>query len=253
MLEQYLKELGLNDKEIAVYLCVMEYQKITPSRVATLTKINRTTVYSVAKELVKKGIVAEEVGADATYLVALAPSELSAITRKAKEELKTQEQLVTQSVELLSSLGQSKTYSVPKVRFIQDRNVKDFLYQQLPVWAESSLKNDPNWWGFQDHSLVELFPDWIEWHWQTLPAEIGARLLTNDAAAEHEVRSKNLSDKRQTKFLTDNTEFTGTTAVLGDYIVFIMTRERPYYIVEIHDSVMAHNMREVFKRLWEHS
>jgi hypothetical protein len=46
-------------------------------------------------------------------------------------------------------------------------------------------------------------------------------------------------------------EFTATQAVLGDYVIYAMTDEKPFYMIEIHDRVMAHNFRQVFKLLWE--
>jgi hypothetical protein len=30
-----------------------------------------------------------------------------------------------------------------------------------------------------------------------------------------------------------------------------MTRQHQFYLVEIHDAMLAHNMREVFKTLWK--
>jgi len=38
---------------------------------------------------------------------------------------------------------------------------------------------------------------------------------------------------------------------VGSYVIFIMTKQRPFYLVEIHDSVIAHNSRELFKTIWE--
>jgi predicted transcriptional regulator len=54
MLETNLKNLGLSEKEIAVYLEVLKHGRVGPTQVSKITKINRTTVYSVAKELMKK-------------------------------------------------------------------------------------------------------------------------------------------------------------------------------------------------------
>jgi hypothetical protein len=39
--------------------------------------------------------------------------------------------------------------------------------------------------------------------------------------------------------------------VLGDYVFFCVTSTKPHYCVEIHDAVMAENLREMFKGVWE--
>ena len=37
----------------------------------------------------------------------------------------------------------------------------------------------------------------------------------------------------------------------GDYIVMIFTKQRPFYLIEIHDVPMAQNMRHLFSGLWK--
>ena len=59
-------------------------------------------------------------------------------------------------------------------------------------------------------------------------------------------------ERRKIKFIdTKLHSFTANQAVLGDYIVFIMSNTKPYYMIEIHDRVMAHNLRQTFKLLWD--
>ncbi len=36
----------------------------------------------------------------------------------------------------------------------------------------------------------------------------------------------------------------------GEYVVVIVTRTHPHYLFEIHDKLLAGNLREVFGRLW---
>jgi len=45
-------------------------------------------------------------------------------------------------------------------------------------------------------------------------------------------------------------EFSATQAVIGDYVLFVTTQEHPHYLVEIHDAVMAENLRQLFKGVW---
>ena len=73
MVETLLQQLGFTANEIAVYLAVLENGKITPTDVAKRTGVNRTTVYSVAKELAKRGVMVVDLGGVNHYLVALPP------------------------------------------------------------------------------------------------------------------------------------------------------------------------------------
>lgn len=46
------------------------------------------------------------------------------------------------------------------------------------------------------------------------------------------------------------TNFTATTWICGDSQIMISTRQHPFYLVEIHDKTMAHNTKEIFRKLW---
>lgn len=43
----------------------------------------------------------------------------------------------------------------------------------------------------------------------------------------------------------------GTQWVAGDYVINIITSHKPHYLVEIKDAVMAENLREMLKGMWE--
>jgi len=250
MIDQILKKLGLNDKEIRVYLTILEYGKILPARVAQITKINRTTVYATAKELLKKGVITEDIGEKSTYYVALPPEDLNQLITKEKSKLKEKEKLIKEAILELEILPKAKTYSIPKIRFIDEIDVKDFLYKQTPIWIESMKKTNSTWWGFQDHTFVEQHQEWIDWLWKYAPQEIDLKLITNSSKIEREMTKKKIA-RRNIRFWKKDFKFTASQWIIGDYLIMIVTRQKPHYLVEIHDPVFAENMRELFRNLWE--
>ena len=60
MINDLLKQLGFGDKEILIYLTLLQHGKLTPSSLAKIVNLNRSTVYSIAKDLAAKGIIAED-------------------------------------------------------------------------------------------------------------------------------------------------------------------------------------------------
>jgi sugar-specific transcriptional regulator TrmB len=251
MLNQYLQQLGLGDKEIAVYLCVLERGKLSANDIAKLTKINRTTVYSVSKELIVKGLLHEDLGGVTRYFTAASPSELESFYQAQEAGLQKKKQILGSVITELEAMPKSQQYSVPKIRFIDEDKMNDFMFKQLPVWIESAKSGDKNWWGFQDVSLLEHFGTWIDYHWQVYPADFGTRLITNKKPAEKQLAKKIDTEQRQVKYWDKTVDFSATHAVLGDYVLFIVTNQHPFYLVETHDAVMARNLREMFKGFWE--
>lgn len=249
MLENTLNKLGLGNKEITIYKLILEHGKVAPALLSRLSKINRTTVYSVAKELKDKGLIIEDIGGRTLYYLPSREQELEKLVRAEYENLKQKEVSIKELQEIIKNSPGSKTYSVPKIRFIDEENIKDYLYDNVPKWNKSILATDPTWWGFQDHTFVEEFKDWIVWYWKNAPKEIDLKLFSNDKTIEKQMVKEKIS-RRNIRFWNGDGEFTATQWIIGSYIVMIMTVQKPYYLVEIHDSVMAHNMRNLFKQMW---
>lgn len=249
MHSELLHQLNFSDKEIKIYVAILEHGKITPAQLAKLTGINRTTVYTIAKELMKRGIISEDLGGRSSQLVAQPPKDLENLIKHEEKQLHQKRLIIEKAVSELQHVAKASKYAVPKIVFIDEDHLEDYLYKQSPKWNESILAADGTWWGFQDPTFVEHYQDWIDWYWK-LPSSsrISLKLLTTESAVEEEMKKRNLSNRAMKFWKGDG--FTGSTWINGDHLIMIVTNKRPHYLVEIHDKVLAHNMRELFKGIW---
>jgi len=247
-----LREIGLNDKEIKIYMALLKSGRMTPAALAKLSKISRPTVYNIAKSLLSKGIIAEDLGGKTLYLIPLPPESLKEIIEKPKRELEEKEKVVKKLIGELSLVTAEKKYQVPKIRFVEEDDLEDFLYQNTTKWNKEVFKIDNTWWGFQDHGFVEHYEKWIYWFWdqkEYLDQRVRTKILSNASLIEQKLEKKLPKSKRDIRFLS-GMNFTASVWVTGDYLIMISTREHPFHLVEIHDATLAHNMREVLKKLW---
>lgn len=249
MIHETLKKLGFSEKEAEIYLTILQQGKIAPADIAKLTKINRSTVYDVSKELLKKGVITEDLGSSVRYFIARPPGDLGFLTQKEEEALSEKKCLVSSAISELSSLAKNTRYSVPKIQFYSEDEINSLLYRQTPVWNASISDSDGYWWGFQDISFVEHYKPWLEWYWKN-HSNKGVRLLSN-AKEDKKVTEGGFHQNRNIRYWKNAQDFTATLWVVGDYLITIVTKQRPHYLVEIHDSIMAHNQRQVFKGIWE--
>ena len=250
--QELLREIGFNDKEIKVYLALLRSHKMRPATLSRVTKINRATIYNVTKSLLGKGVIAEDLGGATLYLTALPLENLQEIINKPKRDLEKKDVLVKKAIAELSLITAGENYAVPKIRFVEENNLEDFLYENGIKWVKELEKNDGIWWSFQDPSFVEHYEKFVEWISQTKEykrSSIKSRLMTNIAPIEQKMEKKVPREKRELRFV-NGLDFTSSIWVSGDYLVMIVTRQHPFYLVEIHDAMLAHNMREVFKKLW---
>ncbi|HCC05938.1 TPA: hypothetical protein DEP94_01080 [Candidatus Nomurabacteria bacterium] len=247
-MEKLFETIGLNANERDVYLAVLKAGKISPQRVSKETGINRTTVYSISRKLRDAGFISEDVGQKVTYLIAHSPESIQSIFDKEEKNLLEKKKAATLLAKELISLPYSVNYSVPRIKFIEEADLSEYLFAEYKRWSENVAQYDNTWWGFQDDSFTEKYGKWIEWTWKHSPEGLKAKLFFNNVPVEKEMDEKHT--ERNTKKLPTDVQFDSSFWVVGDYLLMAQTRERPHYLVEIHDEVLARNQRELFKGLW---
>jgi sugar-specific transcriptional regulator TrmB len=248
MLEKEFQALGLNENEQKVYLAVLSAGKAAPSRIARETGINRTTVYSISRKLMSLGLIGEDLGAKVAYLYAQEPTAVAEMFAKEEAQLAQKKKIAAAVAHQLASLPRNKSYSVPKITFIEEEDLSDYLYKQYPLWAQSGEQLDNTWWGYHDSSFTEHYKEWIDWSWKHGPKDLKVRFLTNEKQVEQEISNK--FPERKLKFV-EGKEFDSSLWIIGDFVLMTQSRQHPHYLVELHDPVFARNQRELFKAFWE--
>lgn len=249
-MEKLFERIGLNPNEREVYLAVLKAGKISPQRVAKQTGINRTTVYSIAHKLVADGFISQDIGQKVTYLLAESPGKLQQLFEKEEEQLKARKAAAIELAKELAAVPKSASFSVPRIKFIEEADLSDYLYAEYKRWSENADLYDNTWWGFQDNSFTEKYEKWIEWAWKHSPEGLKIKFFFNNVPLEREM-SKKYKQSRDTKVLPKGITFDSSFWAFGDYLLMVQTRERPHYLVEINDVVLARNQRQLFKGLWD--
>lgn len=248
--ETLLISLGLGQKEVNLYKAVAKAEQLTPAELAKAIGIKRTTAYGMARGLVERGLFVEDVARRPRVFMLAGPEEIQA-TLQAERKRSTERELILEKLsESVSRAQAERTYPVPRIKFIEEGKLENHLYSGSPVWWESMEKRrEMTWWGFQDASFVERFSTWIDWQWEHTPETIDLKLLTNLSTAERGISGK--YPRRNTKFWGEANNFISSTWVMGDYVVMVNTRQKPFYLIEIQSETLAHDQREVFRNLWD--
>lgn len=250
MLDKLFAQLGFGDNEKSVYLCLAELGKATAQTVAKRTSIPRTTVYSVLDSLSLKGMVNQEPQGEVRTYVANPPSALLRSVEQEKRELADRESACKKLIELAEPLFQEKHFSVPRLQFFEGgNNVEHLLYEYTDAWHRSLKQHDNIWWGYQDPTILEHYTEWLYHHWKQSDPQMQIRLLSQDAGIERKL--KNTPELRQIRSLPAGYDFSSTIWICGEYIVMIMSQQKPHYAFQIKDAVFASNLRMVFQLLWD--
>lgn len=251
--QKLLESLDLNESETAVYKAVLDAGGIAPAALAKAAGVKRTTAYSVARALIEKGLLTEDATRRPRVFTPATPEQVVSLIEGEKQRLATREESLKKIAAELSKAAAKSSYPVPTVRFVEEEKIGNFLRQQTPEWDKSLLETDATWWGFLDHTFLDSHADWLDWYWERVEEKIQVKLLTNRTSVEVEVKErleKKAGERRQTKYWGEVTNFLSSSWIVGDYVLMVNTRTKPFYLVEIHDKLMAHDQREVFKNLW---
>lgn len=247
--EKLLKALGLSGPECKLYRAIAKAGTISPSDLAKATGIKRTTAYSMARGLVEKGLVVEDGTRRPRVFLVSSPEQIQEAIEFERNRSKERQELLATLSEEVTKNNAERTYPVPKIRFIEEDKINAFLHQRTKDWIQSMQETDSVFWGFQDPSLLEHYVEWIDAFWKASPDTFEVKLLTNLSTTEKNIAGRYV--RRQTKFWGEDVNFISTTWVIGDYVVILNTRKHPFYVIEIHDKLMAHDQREVYRNLWE--
>jgi len=108
-----LKELGLNDNEINIYLTLLKTGSMTASEIASSTKLHRTHIYDLLESLIKKGIISFVVKENKKYFEAAEPVKLEALLKEKEETLEKDKKALALLVSELKGISLA-----PKTKFI---------------------------------------------------------------------------------------------------------------------------------------
>ena len=120
MLEKYLQDIGLNEKEASIYLALMQVDNASVIDLAAKTKINRTTVYVVLDSLEKKGLVSETTVGKKTHYQAEPPERLETFVERRKIVLEEQAKRLKDIIPQIKTV-QRETGERPVVKYFEGR------------------------------------------------------------------------------------------------------------------------------------
>lgn len=244
------QKLGFSDKEERVYLALAELGQSSATLLSKQTEIPRATLYGVLDALIEKGVASREQRRGASHYVLNSTDSLSRIVERHRNEVSEQEQVAKELITMLTPQLRGRHHGLPSVQIFEGKqNIETMLYDYLPAWRRSYVRSgDPVLWGYQDHTIVETYRKWHEYMWETRSPKEEIRLFTNPTDLEKELHVQ--IPRREIRALPEHVQFSSSIWIYGDYIVMAITRQKPQYAVQMKDSMLASNLRTIFRLLW---
>jgi HTH-type transcriptional regulator, sugar sensing transcriptional regulator len=141
MLEKYLLDIGLSDKEIKVYLSSLELGESSVLDISKKSKVNRTTIYPIIDSLTQKGLMSLVQKGKKQYFYAESPSKIRTFVDSKINDLEASKSNLPDLIKQLSAIENSRS-DKPAVRFYEgNEGINSMLEEFL---QSSEIVSDPD-------------------------------------------------------------------------------------------------------------
>jgi sugar-specific transcriptional regulator TrmB len=231
-----LRDLGLSDKEIRVYLSLLGLGVSKVQGIAKHSKLLRTTVYEILESLIGKGLVSYSIKSGVRHFEAAEPSKL----RYMVEEKRRKVLGIMPELEAIAKGVKEK----PRVETYEGREglktfmrnvIREKMKEMHAFGAEGKFRD-----------MFGYF--FTSWDRERVKNGIVLRIIYNER-----VRDKKLREgipHSSMRFLPSRYKFPSTTIVYGDNVGIVLWSAEPLAI-SIKSGEIAKSYENFFELLWD--
>jgi len=237
-----LKEYGLDDKEISVYIDLVANKELTAYRLAKNVKIHRSTAYDVLERLAVKGFVSKVTTSEVLYYQA---NDMSRIIAKLKDretillsltpKIEAIEKNIFSEFEIYSDVDGQKQFNFSLSNLAKDDKLS-FAYFIGNTYASSISSN------IFTQRLVKEFSNRKNNHKKIDYKGIWDVRFRNDKILSL------YNGLGSNKFMEHIPSKCGTL-VCDTMVAFLYTADKPYVVV-VRNKIIAGEFKAYFEHLW---
>lgn len=234
-MEQELKEYGLSDKEVQVYIAGLKAGSVTASKLFELTGIRRSTVYEVLESLKKKGIIKTFKKDKKSYFEVVEPKHLIGL-------LKEKERLIERVLPELNKLIE-QTNEKPEVVIYEGKTgIKNAANDMLEA-KEILIYGASN----EGEKLVDSFPE--NFARKRVERKIKVRAILGKDAPEYMLKGE-VTKYTEVKIIDLFTNYNIGYFIYGNSLL-IITLGDELTAVKIKSPLLVDSQRKMFELLWK--
>jgi len=238
-MHEELRDFGLTENEIKIYLTLLSMDSSSPSEIAEKTGLSRPYVYDVLERLLEKQMVSTILKKNKKHYTAVDPKRLVELAR---QKMDTIEKVVPELMKLRSSSKEKIKVELHKGRYVYKILLNDILVN-LKKGDEVLI------YGIDDETLVNLdryTPIYLDQYLARInKLKIKERLIGKEG-------SLMLPEAKTTKYRFLPKKIIGSTAfeVYGNKVAIFLWGD-PSYLILIENKEVADSYRNQFEMIWK--
>ncbi|MDD5146390.1 MAG: helix-turn-helix domain-containing protein [Candidatus Pacebacteria bacterium] len=241
--KEALLELGFTDKEVRIYLALLEMGKETASEIARQAGIQRTTAYNILNILAGKGLVRLSGREPKTEYVAESPDKITELLKEQTQEIQEKLKKATKLVPQLKSAH--KVGERPKIKFYEGKQglievYEDTLTSHETIRAYATVDE-------MHKALPGYFP---EYYRRRTKKGVATRGIIPKTDISLERTRHNKEELRTSVFVpADKYYFSPEINIYDNKIMIASWREKLGIIIE--SAEIADAMKKIYELAWQ--
>ena len=241
-IENLLKKAGFLDKEITIYLTLLEMGRGVVSEISRKAGVNRTTGYVILDSLANKGLVSISGKEPKQEFMAEPPENLAQYLNSEIEKQKTISSELTELLPEMSSLY--KKGDRPKVRFYEGIDGLKQVYEDTLTSTETIVAYAT--YDDMHKALPNYFPNYYK---RRVEKGIFARGIVPATPMAYERVKENKNESRELALVpADKYMFSPDIEIYDNKVMIASWREKLGIIIE--SAEIADAMKKIFELAW---
>ena len=226
-----LEKLGLEEKEIKIYLALLKLNQSTATKISDETRVERTLCYSIIQKLIDKGLVSYIIENNVKYFKPAPPEKLMQDLKEKEEELK---QLLPELINL-TKFKQEKT----KAEIYQGK-------EGMKTVLKDIIKHKKDYLVFgEEGRFQQTLPIYSKQFMKKLEeSNIKEKVLVKEGQ-KNIVKSKN----SEFRYISKEFMYPWSTVIYGNKTAIIVW-SHPFLTILVENKEVADSYRSYFDLLW---
>lgn len=235
---EVLREIGLKDEEIKIYLALLKLGPSLASAVSQKTDIERSLTYKILGNLIKKGFVSYVIKNNIRYYNPISPGKILDILKERQEKM---QELIPDLNKMLQLQKEKPTVEILEGKEGIKTILNDVLKIKKDYCAIGSGKGPETLYGYADF-----------WQKERIKHKVMMKVLFDRSELSIK-RAKVFSKFKYTdvRFLDKEVTSPSSMWVYGDHVaILVWSKEHPFAIRIISEEISM-TYRNYFNGLWK--
>ncbi|HLC55644.1 MAG TPA: helix-turn-helix domain-containing protein [Candidatus Nanoarchaeia archaeon] len=236
-MQKELKEFGLTDREIEVYLGLLKLGTASVQDISRKSNVYRTYAYEILNSLKEKGLVSYVIKSGKKYFEVAQPGKLINILKDKEVKIRS----ILPNLEEIYKSRQKKS----KIEIYEGKEgiktiLDDFIKTNQEILVYGSTKS-------QIKLLEFYFPNFIK---RRVKEKIKTKVITEKSKESLDIFPRNKKELRKMKFFPQKIEFPTVTNIYGGKVAILSLKDEPLGII-IENEDFLKTQRIIFDILWK--